>query len=425
MIAHFTTQLPGGANIAGRRLHDALRRGGYESYFYYGSGESGDPSVIPLFQNRTFFWRNMAALVVSWRNRQGTPDGFVTSPSWIRKTPIQAVGRMPRVINLHWVPRWLDLPSFFDSLPPGMPVIWTLHDLIPITGGCHYPGECDGFTKECGNCPQQLKPHPNDATHRFFKLKKRWYSRINLHLIGNSRWTAEQARRSALGKLARSVRTIHYGMNTDDYLPVDKVVARKALRLPLDKFVVGFSCSDFHEKRKGSELLLKALSLLPREKVLLVVLGGGHWPKNASQIETVQMGSIGSARLQSVFYSALDVFAMPSKIETFGNVAMEAMACETPVVAYPAGGLADVVAHGETGWIEPEFGNIEGLARLLQRMMDNPAERTAMGVAGRQRVINHFSDTLMAERYLELYRELVPDEPAFAIRPGTPSTSRL
>ncbi len=423
MIAHFTTQLPGGANIAGRRLHDALRRGGYESYFYYGSGESNDPSYVPVFQNRSFFWRNAAALAISWRNRRGTPDGFVTSPSWIRKTPIQATGRMPKVVNLHWVPRWLDLPSFFASLPEGMPVVWTLHDLIPITGGCHYPGDCDGFTKECGNCPQQLRPHANDATHRFFKTKANWYSRINLHIVGNSKWTTEQAQRSALGRMARSIRTIHYGMNVNDYLPVDKAAARTALRLPANKFIVGFSCSDFHEKRKGAELLLQALAQLPRQQVLLVVLGGGHWPKNASDIETVQMGSIGSARLQSIFYSALDVFAMPSKIETFGNVAMEAMACETPVVAYPAGGLADVVAHGETGWIEPEFGNVAGLAGWLKRMMDNPAERTAMGVAGRKRVIDHFSDTLMAENYLKIYREQLPNEPAFAVRPAVQTTS--
>jgi glycosyltransferase involved in cell wall biosynthesis len=414
MIAHFTSQLPGGANIAGRRLHEVLRRNGLDSRFYYGTGQSSDPSVIPLFQNRTFFWRNLAALVVSWRSRQEAPGGFVTSPRWIRKTPIQAAGKMPRVVNLHWVPRWLDLPSFFESLPAGMPVVWTLHDLIPITGGCHYPGECDGFTKQCGNCPQQKRPHASDATRRFFHTKAKWYQRVNLHLVGNSAWTTAQAKRSALGGLARSIRTIHYGLNVNDYQPVDKRAARKALRLPENKFVVGFACSDFNEKRKGAELLLQALSTFPKPEVVLVVLGGGHWPKNAATIETVQMGSIGSARLQSAFYSALDVFAMPSKIETFGNVAMEAMACETPVVAYPAGGLADVVADGETGLIEPEFGNVQGLASLLQRLWKSPAERIAMGVAARQRVINHFSDELMARRYVELYRELLPDEKTFA-----------
>jgi len=415
MIAHFTTQLPGGANIAGRRLHEALRRNGLDSKFYYGTGESNDPSVIPLFQNRSFFWRNVAALAVSWRNRQTTPDGFVTSPGWIRKTPIQAIGKLPSVVNLHWVTRWLDLPSFFNSLPPGMPVIWTLHDLIPITGGCHYPGECDGFTKQCGSCPQQINPRPNDATRNFFRTKAHWYEKINLHFVGNSEWTTAQARRSALVKLARSVRTIHYGLDVSQYQPVDKPAARKSLRIPDGKFVIGFACSDFHEKRKGAELLLKALSTFPANEIILLVLGGGQWPRNATPVETIQMGSIGSPRLQSVFYSALDVFAMPSQVETFGNVAMEAMACETPVAAYPAGGLQDVVADGETGLIERETGSVSGLARILHWMWKHPAERAAMGIAGRQRVIEKFSDSLMARRYTDLYHEMVPAEKSFQL----------
>jgi glycosyltransferase involved in cell wall biosynthesis len=412
-VAHFSSQLSGGANIAGRRLHDAMRRAGLDSRFYYGSGESNDPNVLPLFENRSFFKRNAAALAISWRNRQSKPGAFVTSPRWIRKTPIQAINTVPKVVSLHWVTRWLDVPTFFESLPAGIPVVWTLHDLIPIAGGCHFPGDCPGVVNECGNCPLLRRPHANDSSHRFFKTRAHWYQRTNLHFIGNSHWTTEQAKRSALGRMAKSIRTIHLGLNVNDFQPVDKITARQALRLPQDKFLVGFACSDFHEKRKGAELLLQALAGLPREKVVLLVLGGGLWPRNLTGVETVQMGSIGSPRLQSIFYSALDVFAMPSQIETFGMVAMEAMACGTPVVAFPAGGLADVVAHGETGWIEPEFGNVAGFSQLLQRMMNHPAERNAMGIAARQRVVEHFSDTLMAARYKKIFHELLPDEPAF------------
>lgn len=413
MIAHFASHLGGGANIAGMRLHNALLRNGLESYFYYGAGEPANSSYVPLFQNRSFFWRNVAALAISWRNRRTASGGFVPSPRWIRKTPIQATGKMPLVVNLHWVPRWLDVPSFFNSLPSGLPVIWTLHDLIPITGGCHYPGECDGFTKECGNCPQQKKPGRTDATYKFFHLKENLYKRANLHFVGNSEWTTAQARRSGLAKYAKSIRTIHYGLDVEQFKPVDKAVARKALRIADGKFVVGFSCLDFYESRKGADILMEALKTFPANEIVLLVLGAGKWP--ASEVETIPMGSLGSPRLQSIFYSALDVFAMPSRVETFGNVAMEAMACETPVVAYPAGGLADVVADGETGLIEPEIGSVPGLVRMLQWMRQHPAERVAMGIAARQRVIEKFPDTLMARRYTNLYHELVPEEKSFRL----------
>jgi len=408
VVAHFTSQLAGGAGIAVQRLHLALCRAGVKSVLYFGAGEAIDSTMVPAFQNRPFFWRNAVALANSWRGRRQTKDGFVTSPCWVRKTPIQRFGGLPRVTNLHWVARWLDLPSFLGSLPLGMPLVWSLHDLIPITGGCHYPGECDHFTRQCGNCPQQKKPGPLDDTYKFFRIKDRCYAGKNLHLVGNSEWTSSQIRRSRLARHAKSIHTIHYGLDVEEYKAVDKLCARRALGIPDDRFVVGFACSDFSEERKGAALLLEALKILSAQENLLLTFGTGKWP-SASGIETMQLGTLNSPQLQCLFYSALDVFAMPSRAETFGNTALEAMACETPVIAHAAGGLTDVVADRETGLLEPDIGSVSGLARMLQWMWQHPAERRAMGVAGRRRVIAHFTDELMARRYSELYEQLMAD----------------
>jgi glycosyltransferase involved in cell wall biosynthesis len=340
-----------------------------------------------------------------WRRHREARGGFVSSPRWVRRTPIQKLGPLPGIVNLHWVARWLDLPSFLDSLPPGMPVVWSLHDLIPITGGCHYPGECDHFTRHCGDCPQLKRPARFDETYRFFGIKERSYSRVNLHLVGNSEWTTSQIRRSGLAKYAKSIRTIHLGLDPEQYRPVEKRIARSALGIPDDRFVIGFACSDFSEERKGARLLLEAVRALP-EPTLLLTFGAGRWP-SSSVTEMLQLGILQSPKLQSLFYSAVDVFATPSRAETFGNTAMEAMACETPVVAYAAGGLTDVVEHGKTGLLEPEIGSVSGLTRMLQWMSQHPTERQIMGVAARRRVIDHFTDVAMAGRYSELYEKLL------------------
>jgi glycosyltransferase involved in cell wall biosynthesis len=409
MVAHFTTHLPGGAGIAAQRLHLALCRTGTESRMYFGAGEPLDSTMIPAFQNRTFFWRNVAALATSWQNRRTQPGGFVTGPGWIRKTPIQAIGELPQLVNLHWLARWLDLPSFFNSLPPGLPVVWSIHDFIPVTGGCHYTGECEGFTVGCGNCPQQKRPAAHDNTSKFFRIKDRLYAGKNLHFVGNSEWTSTQVRRSGLAKHAKSIHTIHLGLDPEQYKPVDKLCARKALGLPDKQFIIGFACMDFLEKRKGACLLLEALKALAGQNVVVLTFGAGRWPES-SGIKVVQLGVLNSPRLQSLFYSALDVFATPSLVETFGNTAMEAMACETPVVAYAAGGLTDVVIDGQTGLLEREIGSVSGLVRMLQWMCQHPNERAEMGRAGRQRVTKHFTDSLMASRYNNLYHELVQAE---------------
>ena len=74
VVAHFTSQLAGGAGIAAQRLHLALCRAGMKSVLHFGAGEAIDSTMVPAFQNRTFFWRNAVALANSWRGRRQTKD---------------------------------------------------------------------------------------------------------------------------------------------------------------------------------------------------------------------------------------------------------------------------------------------------------------------------------------------------------------
>ena len=406
-VAHFSTYLGGGAGIAAQRLHRGLLSHGVDSHFFHGEGSTSDPTFKSAYQNHSFLHRNLAAIRTSIQNRKTSEGGFVTGPGWIRPTPLRDTGLQPDIVNLHWVARWLDLPSFFHSLPHNQPVVWSIHDLIPITGGCHYPKECDHFSKECGNCPQQKSPHPRDATHKNFRIKKGLYEGANLHFVGNSTWTTEQIHRSALGKCAKSITTIPLGLDPSQYAVIDKSVARQALQIPEGKFVIGFACSDFHEKRKGADLLLKVLESLPSDNILLLIFGSGKWPQNAGRYQTISMGNIGSPRFQSLYYSALDVFALPSEVETFGNVAMEAMASGVPVVAFTGGGVRDVVSDGVTGLIESDYGNTQGFAAKLSWLYLHPKELIQMGLNSRARVLDNFTESKMATMYQNLYRNII------------------
>jgi len=406
-VKHFASHLHDGCGNAAQRLHLALCRSGVESKLCFNTGEPLDDTMIPAFQNRRFFWRNMEAGANLLQRRREAKGGVSVSPRWVRRTHIQACGDMPSVVNLHWMLKWIDLPSFFNSLPPGLPVVWSIHDLIPITGGCPQTMGCERFTQECGNCPQLKAPHPHDASHKYFQIKQNIFRRANLHFVGNSEWTTSQIRRSALGKVAKSITTIHLGIDPQMFRPVPKLTAKAALGISGDKFVIGFACLNLDDEGKGGRLLVEALRSFEPKNIVFLLLGSGKVPLALSGIETISLGSLGTSRLQCIFYSALDVLAMPSRVETFGLVALEAMACETPVVAFSAGGLTDVVADGETGLMEPEIGSVAGLVRMLHWMWDQPAERVAMGIAARQRAIAKFSDRLMARRYRDLYNDLM------------------
>ena len=406
-VAHFTSQLAGGAGIAAYRLHHALRNGGIDSHLFFGEGSSSDPKITPLFQNNTFIKRNQLAIKHKLKRSRESSSGYLTSPDWVAKTPLSKISFQLDVVNLHWVANWLDLPSFFESIPKKTPVVWSIHDMIPITGGCSYSNECNNFTSGCGNCPQLKKPSINDFSSRYFKIKKSLYQETSLHFVGNSEWTTDQLRKSSLSASAASIRTIHLGINPADYSPISKTTARAALRIPEKKFVIGFASVNLEEKRKGGGILHEVLKNLDCQDVVLVSMGGGSIPNELGHIETLSLGATSSKRLQSVFYSALDVFVMPSLVETFGLVALEAMSCETPIISYTAGGLADVVSDGETGLVEQNIGSVEGLAQMLLWMKNHQSERVAMGLAARQRVIIKFSDSLMAKRYAEMYQEIL------------------
>lgn len=407
-IAHFTSELTGGAGVAAQRLHDSLRREGLDSRLYY---ECGLPLVAEcqrVLDNQSFVRRNLAALARSWRNRRNEPGCLVTSPRWFRRTRLRDVGHLPDVVNLHWISRWIDQPSFFASLPLELPVVWSLHDMNPFTGGCHHAGDCERFTNHCRDCPQLKNPGPHDDAFRFFEIKKRCYAGKNLHVISSSEWMSMQARRSALLRHARSFHTIPLGLDIQAFNPIDKSCARQALAIDSERFVVGFACADLSSDNKGGALLVEALhALADTAKITLLVFGVGKLPDSDGRYQLIELGSINSPHLQSLFYSACDVFAAPSLIESFGLTALEAMACGTPVVAFSTGGLVDVVANGETGLLETKVGSVAGLRDQLAWMLQHPSERQNMGLAARQRVEKQFASGLMAKRYVQLYNRLL------------------
>jgi glycogen synthase len=110
----------------------------------------------------------------------------------------------------------------------------------------------------------------------------------------------------------------------------------------------------------------------------------------------------------SQLYSHAAVFACPSVYEPFGIINLEAMACETPVVASAVGGILEVVEDGKTGLLVPPA-NPDALAAALRRVLDDPALARSMGRAGRKRVEDKFSWASVAARTQEIYADAIAD----------------
>jgi hypothetical protein len=136
------------------------------------------------------------------------------------------------IINIHKTEHFVDLPSLAGIPARRKPVVFTLHDLSPITGGCDYPGSCERFTKSCGSCPVLNSGHrENDYSRKIFQMRQAAYGTRfpeEFALVANSRWTLEKARRSGL-TAGRRAELIHYGLDQSIYQPENRGIARVKL----------------------------------------------------------------------------------------------------------------------------------------------------------------------------------------------------
>jgi glycosyltransferase involved in cell wall biosynthesis len=170
-------------------------------------------------------------------------------------------------------------------------------------------------------------------------------------------------------------------------------------------------------KQKGLDLLLRALAKLPAG-ISLDVVGDGD---ERTPLETLagELGVAGRVRWhgskpqQSLvdFYRSATALVVPSADEGLGLVAVEAMLCETSVVAFESGGLPDVVQHDRTGLLVSER-SPDALATAISQMLSRPDRGQALGAAGRMHALATFAPESVARRYIDIYRAAIESGPA-------------
>lgn len=210
------------------------------------------------------------------------------------------------------------------------------------------------------------------------------------------------------------VAVVPCGVDTSLFRPLNPLHARKALGLDGQGVLLFVGRL---EPLKGVELLLQAVALLDgREGVRVLIVGGGPHPGVAvnglrdlacslgiaPRVEFV--GSVPHASLP-LYYSAADALVLPSYYESFGLVALEAMACGTPVVAARVGGLRSIVRDGETGYLVP-WHCPEPYAQRLEVLLRNEHLRRSMGERARRLALG-MDWARVAQAMVSLYREAV------------------
>jgi glycosyltransferase involved in cell wall biosynthesis len=415
-ILHITTNDYGGAGKATLRLHLGLKEIGINSKVLVLERFSSDNEVIQhqhrntmLNQTLLKIYEKLISYELSLYNKT-RPKGLepfsdLKSTYFLSRHPFV---KGADIIHLHWVGGFVNYTEFFRKVFK-KPIVWTLHDMNPFTGGCHYTGGCRKYETGCGSCPQLGSNNQNDLSKAILRRKQLLYRKLNLTIVTPSVWLSNCAKNSLLLKGLKT-EVIPLGIPISIFKKHDKTFCRDLLNLPQDKKIILFGAA-YKTERKGLSYLLEALRIAQDRQgglnMALAIFGDcvESIPKDI-KMPIHLLGRVRDELLLSCCYSAADIFALPSLEENLSQTALEAMGCSTPVVGFDIGGNSDIIKSKETGFLVKEK-TAEALSEKISWMINHPNECEEMGYNGGKRAEKEHSLGAQAQRYEKIYQQII------------------
>ena len=401
-----TSDVDGGAARAAYRIHKGLTSIDVDSKMLVRTKLERDPTVLA---NKTPLAQLGSKLDALPLRQYPNRDSTMFSPQWFPDSVVSRVKQIdPDIVHLHWVCNgFLRIESLAKFQKP---IVWTLHDMWPLTGGCHYTKGCDRYQEGCGSCPQLSSTKQRDLSFRVWQRKKRIWPKLNLTLAAPSHWLAACIKSSPLFEGFR-IEVIPTGIDAKRYKPIDKQVARVALGLPVDKRLILFGAgSTSGDPRKGFRHLLAALQKLYTdewfEQLELVVFGESSAGSRPTAFKTHYMDRLRDDISLALVYASADLFVAPSVQDNLPNTVIEALACGTPCLAFNIGGMPDMIEHQENGYLAEPF-DIADLARGIEWTLADMTRHHRLSLSAHEKARKAFCLEERARQYSTLYSNLL------------------
>jgi len=322
------------------------------------------------------------------------------------------------LLNVHWINN--DTLSLWQlaRLPSGTVV--TLHDEWLYHGAEHYSFGRKKYTRYVsGYDVEDDELRGLDWNQIVWRIKFRHFkNRHDLIFTVPSTWMLERAKESKL-LAGKDVRLLPNPINTNHFYAFDgmqRAKARQELGIEAGVFVILAGAVKVGENEvKGFDIFVHALRLLREQSphlvdhVRLLIFGGSTFSLDFMGFSVKSLGFVDGSQLPRI-YNAADVCVVPSRVESFGQVAAESISCGTPVVCFRTSGLTDIVVEGLSGFLAAPFES-QALADRISEVVSLPAEQ--MGKL-RERCRKYAVEKFSEEVVLDAYSSIVSD--AFEIR---------
>ncbi len=408
-----TSDNVGGAAVATNRLVKALRSQGVDATMLVRDKTTDWSFVSSLPRQRMGRWRflleRLTALFHLRLKKRNLWD--IDAGDYGADITLLPEFQEADLIHLSWVNQgMLSLEDIRRIVKTGKPIVWTLHDLWPVTGICHYTRRCDMFITGCKECQFLPKNVYFDLAKRVWEKKRVVYAGSDIHFVACSQWLANMARMSGVTQ-SLNVRAIPNAIDTRVFHPYDKWEVRRELGLPLfGTNIILFVSQKLTDARKGATLLVKAIGKIRTyyphvANNMVVALLGSHSHEFVKSVTfpCIELGYVsGDENLAKVF-SAADVFVLPSTEDNLPNTIMEALACGVPCVGFNIGGIPEMIDHKRNGYVA-QLGNTadfaDGIRWLLRNEDEVPLAQNAVN-----KVKEQYSEEAVARQYVAVYEE--------------------
>ncbi|QDV43145.1 D-inositol 3-phosphate glycosyltransferase [Stieleria neptunia] len=396
----------GGAEAVMRLNHRGL-----ESLGHRASAIVANKSGTDSFTRQLTYQRGIpgSRRVAKWmKNATGLQN--VYAPSF--RSVDALFGESPDVVHLHAMhgaQEWADLAGL-ARLANNYPLVCSLQDLWWLTGHCAYGMQCERWKTGCGQCPdlQRYPAVPRDGTAWNWRRKKAFLQSHPIHLIAPSDWVKSQCQQSPILREC-PITVVPNPIDVQAFTAEDRLGARERLKIPASQKTILIAANHLDSLFKGAREAVEVVNLIS-DTDTLVILVGRNCDQVADHIKlpSRSLGYKSDVNEMADCYRSADVFVIPSKVETFGLVAAEAVACGTAVVSFHAGGLKEVVesCHG----IAVTDGDVVALADATRSLLDADQERISRAQRGRKTVLQNYSPTAHAQGCVDVYRTAIQEQ---------------
>jgi glycosyltransferase involved in cell wall biosynthesis len=405
-VVHIQKHLPTSGNAA-FRLHSALLKAGVDSSMLSLSadlcGDSRIRHLNPLYQIVAF----LDGKVLNYLTRKAERKfGLFSFPVLGIDIAGKEQIKKADIIYLHWINGgFLNLHSIKKIAKLNKPVIFFMHDMWTITGGCHHSFQCEKYKSQCNACQIFSEHKRNDLSKiEFIRKVKLLSSFDNLYFVAPSTWLYNCAEHSKL----TTNKPLFYIPNIIDnelFKPFDKAIAKQILNIDPDIKVISFGAISLNSPYKGFVYLKNAIEIIERKlenKKILVLIFGSSYDKQVSDgipFKVKFMGRLNDDFSTVLAYNASDVFISPSLADNLPTTVMESMCCGTPVVGFNVGGIPDMIQHKENGYLAKYMDAVDLANGIIFCLTHN--------IKGK--LLPVFEPSNIVRMHMELFAHLVPE----------------